>query len=235
MNLKASFVTERNGISRAARCLVAALLEDVYKYSSTQINVPAPLADFVIKWGRKYVPEDALYYDPEGGCGRETEPHITVLYGLTEAEPTKELLDLVRQTRPFTVRLGPVSLFTEHKDYDVVKFGVASDDLHVLSDAIRAACPNENKYPDYQPHCTVAYCKKDTAKDLAGVYPFETDPPIPNEFEAAELVFSAAGDDANAQRLQRTLPFNRYRQEVQVRAKDLLAAGCSLLGGPRAL
>lgn len=191
------------------------LLEQKYDLSSVSLRVPSPLREFVLKWGRLTLPDDVLYWDEEGGCGRETEPHITVLYGLTDSEPPPVLCDLARRTRPFTVRLGPISLF-ENEHYDVVKFEVASRALVDLSNAIRAACPNENAYPVYVPHCTVAYCKKGTVAGLVGVYPFEADPPISNEFEASELVFSPAGDDADPARRVRVLPLNRYWKESVV-------------------
>lgn len=204
----------------AAGLMVRRLLEGEYSYSTTQLNLPSPLNDFVVKWGRMNVTDDMLYYEDDGGMGRETEPHITVLYGLLEKEPSPALLDLIDRTKPFTVRLGPLSLFESEK-YDVLKFEVISDELVQLSNAIRAACPNENQYPKYIPHCTVAYCKKGTVANLEGHYPFEASPPIPNEFEAAELVFSGAGSSDDVDRVKRVLPFNRLRKEAKEFIKSL--------------
>lgn len=198
--------------------LVKVLLEEVYRLSNTQLKLPSPLDDFVVKWGRMNVPDDALYYSEDGGMGRETEAHITVLYGLTEAEPSEALLDVVRRTKPFTVRLGPLSIF-RNDEYDVLKFSVVSEDLVALSDAIRAACPNENKFPKYIPHCTVAYCKKGTVDHMEGVYPFAADPPIPNEFEAWELWFKGAGDSEDSNRVVRSLEFGgKYREEANAKS-----------------
>jgi len=208
-------------MEKPAQYLVRVLLEDVYEYSSTQINLPDPLNSWMAKWGRMNIPDEDLWYDKDGGCGRETEPHITVLYGILDRKPSPDLLAILRRTKPFTIRLGKVSLF-EQEDHDVVKFEVISEDLVNLSNAVRTACPNENKYPNYTPHCTCAYVKKGTAVHLAGAYPFATDPPIPNEFEAAELVFSGAGDDENPDRLRQILSFNRYRSEG--RASDFIKA-----------
>jgi hypothetical protein len=156
--------------TRRAQRLVEALLEQEYSLGSTSLKVPVPLNDFVIKWGRMNIPDDAVYWDDDGGCGRETDPHITVLYGLTENAPSKELLDLVRKTKPFTVRLGPISIF-ENERYDVVYFSVESDALVELHNAIKVACPNEARQ-NYVPHVTVAYVKKGAAHVLKGVNPF---------------------------------------------------------------
>jgi len=193
---------------RLARCL----LEQKFSYSTTQINLPSPLDDFVVKWGRMHVQDQDLYYFDDGGGGRETEPHITVLYGLLEPEPSDALRQIVRRTSPFWIRLGPTSLF-ENEDFDVLKFSVVSPDLEALSGAIRQACPNENKYPKYIPHATIAYVKKGRAKHLNGLYPFEGYPPVPSEFEANTLIFSAAGDDDDPKRRTVRLPFNRTRNE----------------------
>lgn len=190
------------------------LQEELYKYGFTAVNLPAAHADYIIKWGREMIPDEHLYHDANGGCGRETEPHITVLYGLTDPVPSKELIELVRKTPPFTVRLTSVTLF-ENDEYDVVKFDVDSEELVALSNAIREACPNENKYPKYVPHCTVAYVKKGRVPDLAGNYPFEQNPPIPAEFEVNEILFRPGGDSEDPKRVTTRLPLNRYRKESE--------------------
>lgn len=54
-----------------------------YDYSSCHINVPSPLNQEIIEWGRAQVADEDLYVtqrDPT--FGREDEIHITVLYGL---------------------------------------------------------------------------------------------------------------------------------------------------------
>lgn len=188
--------------------------EATYKYGYAAVNLPAAQADYVIKWGRQMIANEDLYYDEEGGCGRESEPHVTALYGLTDKEPSEELLKLVRETPPFTVRLTGITLF-ENEKYDVVKFDVDSEELVALSNAIRAACPNENKYPKYEPHCTVAYVKKGRAADLAGLYPFEADPPISAEFEVSEIIFKPAGDSGDPKRKTTIIPLNRFVKEAE--------------------
>jgi hypothetical protein len=203
-----------------ARRLARMLLEQEYSYSTTQIDIPDPLGDFLLKWGRMNIPDHDLYYFDDGGGGRETEPHITVLYGLLEPTPSEELREIVRGTKPFTIALGPISFF-EQDDHDVVKFTVISEPLKQLSDAIRLACPNENKYPKYIPHATVAYAKKGRVDHLKGVMPFEGYPPVPNEFEATRLTFNAAGDGDDPKRKKSHLSFNRTKNESVEPFKDL--------------
>ena len=158
------------------------------------------------------IKNDDLYYDKDGGMGRESEPHITVLYGLKEEKPSEQLKKLVRGTKPFTITLERVSLF-QSEEYDVVKVGVRSDDLVALSDAIRQACPNENKFPKYVPHATIAYVKKGRADDCKDAQLFTNDS-IEPDFEAGEMQFKGAGDAEDQKRVIVSLPFNRTKNEA---------------------
>ena len=200
----------------SARTLIEQeLTEDVYKLASTQVNLPAAWADYVIKWGREMIPDADLYYDEKGNLGRETESHVTILYGIKDATPSEALLKLVRETPLFTARLMGVTFFDTNPKYDVVKFDVDSEDLVALSNAIRQACPNENKFPNYEPHVTVAYIKKGKCKDIEGTYPFEAEPAIPPEFEVNEVLFKPAGDSGDPKRKVIRIPLNRYTKEAE--------------------
>jgi hypothetical protein len=77
---------------------------------------------------------------------------------------------------------------------------VESEELEALTNAIRQACPNENKFPKYHGHCTIAYVKKDRCKDVAGLYPFHNEPPVPPDFEVYQIVFKPAGDSGDPNR-----------------------------------
>jgi 2'-5' RNA ligase len=90
----------------------------------------------------------------EEGYGLETEPHITVLYGIHEQDPVivKQSLDLV----PVEYELTGLSLF-ENEKYDVLKCTVESEDLKKLNKKCCELLEFTNDYPDYIPHLTVAY------------------------------------------------------------------------------
>lgn len=99
-------------------------------------------------------------YDEEG-YGLEKEPHITVLYGIHEQDPTtvKQSLHLI----PVEYELTGLSLF-ENDKYDVLKCSVKSKDLKALN---KQCCENlefTNDYPDYIPHLTVAYLNPGAGK-----------------------------------------------------------------------
>src|SRR5271157_3194794 len=200
---------------KARNIIEQMLAEDVYKLSSTQVNLPVALADYVINWGREMIPDDDLYYDEKGNLGRESEMHVTLLYGLVGAKPSKELLKLVRETLPFTVKLTSVTKFDNNPDYDVVKFDVESDEMKSLSDAIHQACQNENKFPVWKGHVTLAYVKKGKVPDIEGNYPFLQDPPVSPEFEVNEVIFKPAGDSEDPKRKPIRIPLNRYKKEAE--------------------
>ena len=149
----------------------ALLQEQLYKLSSTQINLPAAHADYIVQWGRTQIPDTVLYYDDKGGLGRETEIHITLLYGIKEKELNAEALALLTKTPPFTVRLTRIGQFTNEK-YDVVYIEVFSQELEELNAALRQVCDHESTHPKFHPHVTIAYVKPGSCNDLAGLDPF---------------------------------------------------------------
>jgi len=108
------------------------------------------------------IPSGILYIDPEDPTyGYDKEPHVTIKYGFSPDLTRMDLANVLRNVRPFKIKLTGIGQFQNEK-YDVVKFNVdRSDDLTRL----REMCDgykNEDKYPDYKPHMTLAYVKKGT-------------------------------------------------------------------------
>lgn len=180
---------------------LASLLLEGYSYSSTQINLPQEMADQIMAWGRANIHDTDLYVDADGDCGREDEIHVTVKFGLVADRPSKELLDIISKTEEFEIRLQPVSLF-RNDEFDVVKLGVVSPGLRELNRRVSSSCENEDKYPDYQPHVTIAYVKKGRGDRLEGQSPWDgyqkmgvTNIGQKGVFTASEFQFSSKNDD----------------------------------------
>lgn len=135
-----------------------------YSHCSTQFELGSrdakPFLDFAAS-----VRDEDLYTEGDEH-GRETVPHVTVLYGIHEYDP-KAVADLVRHRQPVRVRFGAVSCF-DADDYDVLKVEVSSSQLHSLHEHLKARLDNSYKFPDYHPHLTIAYLKKGKGKEYEG-------------------------------------------------------------------
>jgi len=102
---------------------------------------------------------DDLYLDPnDDSFGFEKDPHVTALYGLHEEIKDEEVEEIINGFNKPNIKIKDVSLF-EPSDYDVLKFGVESEDMNKLNKQLKKL-PHTNSFPDYNPHCTIAYIKK---------------------------------------------------------------------------
>lgn len=124
-----------------------------YKFSSTQVNLPAEVADRIIAFGRR-IPDADLADD-----GREDEPHVTVKFGLHGSDP-KFAREALAGEGPVKATFGKVSLFETNPDFDVVKVDIISPDLHRLNKKVAESQPVTDTHPTYQPHATIAYVRK---------------------------------------------------------------------------
>ena len=166
------------------------LLED-RQYSCLMAPAPPKLTDAVIRWGQMFVQDDELYTDPQDpdGYGREDEVHVTVKFGLHDAEPSKELLRIIEATQPFEIEVGPCTLF-ENEKYDVVKFDVDGDGLRELNRRV-SELPNSDEHPEYHPHLTVAYVVKEACHELIGKPLLDPKTELDLRFVVKSVIFSS--------------------------------------------
>jgi len=144
-----------------------------YKSSSVQVELEDSDSEIVAAFHKTQdsIDDSLLYFEKGPGeegeeYGKEDEPHITVLYGLSDPKETDEIVAFLQTQAPIEGVFGQVSLFEgnrkgKEKPYDVVKVDIESEGLHALHEAI-AEAGFELKgvtFPEYVPHCTLAYVK----------------------------------------------------------------------------
>jgi 2'-5' RNA ligase len=106
--------------------------------------------------------EDLYTEEGDDGYGRETEPHVTILYGLHGEIEDKDLEVEIDKIKEPKIEFKSISTF-ENDKFDVLKFDVKKGDLNKLNKEF-TKFPHTNKFPDYHPHATIAYLKKGTAE-----------------------------------------------------------------------
>lgn len=135
---------------------------ETYEYSTTQVNAPSDLADEVIRWGKDNIDKDDIV-----SPGLENDIHATIMYGLHGDNPESVERLIHDKFRKVGVELGLVTSFST-PEYDVLKISVFSPTLDAMHYLIERSLPNSNTFPTYQPHITIAYLKKGTARKYIG-------------------------------------------------------------------
>lgn len=99
-----------------------------------------------------YQPEEDPTY------GKETEPHVTALYGLHSDISDEDIEKQITKIKIPKIKVDTISTFKNEK-FEVLKFDVESKDMHKINKRLRNF-PHTNIYTNYQPHITIAYLKK---------------------------------------------------------------------------
>lgn len=119
--------------------------------------------------------DDDLYMkEDDGGYGKENNPHVTILYGFIPSTDYSEVERVLSKLKkPIPVIINQLSLF-KNEEFDVLKYDVSGKALHSLNKLFSDKFENQNKYPEYKPHCTVAYIIKGQAdKYIAPISPLK--------------------------------------------------------------
>ena len=134
------------------------------------------------------IDRDDVYAGEDGTYGLETEPHVTVLYGLHD-EVHEDLVCRVCQgaNGPIEVDVNGVSTF-DGEDHEVLKIDLESSLLRKMNKALRSF-PYTNDYDDYKPHMTVGYLKKGTS----GKYTDKFSDLLPNKMKFSKMRFQPPG------------------------------------------
>jgi len=159
-----------------------------YKNHSTQINLEdiASEKDFLFYNLQSLISDKDVYRelpqvpslisdgvlmdDPQEEYGKESRPHITILYGLKNENDYFAIRKLLAETKPFVIKLGKISSFRNNGEqpYDVLKIEILSPELEEIHYKLRDTFENNNQFPEYKPHMTISYINPDSCKNLEG-------------------------------------------------------------------
>ena len=115
------------------------------------------------------IDESDVYTEKDDNSyGIEKETHITIKYGFKENVSDHDVLNVCRKAKFKDIKFNKISLF-ENEKFDVLKFDIKSKLLDNLNSKI-SKFPNEDKYPDYQAHSTIAYVKKGKGKKYVDLF-----------------------------------------------------------------
>lgn len=133
-----------------------------YEYGCVMAIVSEDASRKIIDIGKKLISDDILYFEEGQEYGREAEPHVTIKFGLTQTYSKDKIGEVFSKIEPFKITLVAIDTFSNPK-FDVVKFDVESDFLKKLN-SLFSKLPNEDEYPTYHPHMTLAYVKPGEGK-----------------------------------------------------------------------
>ena len=148
-----------------------------YSNHSTQVNL---LSD-IFKIIQRKIPEDTIYREfpqikdkwgnlkdnPNEEYGYENQAHVTVLYGIQNESDYFEIRRILAKAEPPELEVGKISSFRrDDSPFDVLKLDVISPSLSKIHNLLKNKFENNYKFPDYQPHITLAYIKKNTNTEI---------------------------------------------------------------------
>ena len=155
------------GLPAATRAIAAEPEgEHPYKFSSTQVPIEIDQIPELAELQSRIKESGQLAEE-----GLETEPHVTVLYGLHTTD-LDEVHDVIgNDYPPVDIQLGAVKTFPDRGDGEVVYIEIKSPDLRALNARYREKLEYTSDFPDYKPHLTVAYVKPGEGRSWTGQHP----------------------------------------------------------------
>jgi hypothetical protein len=109
-------------------------------------------------------PNDLYEVSDDSTYGLQTDPHVTVLYGLHGDIDDSKVAEIINKWKYQDLDLEITGLDNFKNDnFEVVKFSV--NPTQNLQDFNRdlSQLPNSNELPEYKPHITVGYVKPGTS------------------------------------------------------------------------
>lgn len=92
---------------------------------------------------------------------KEYQSHITILYGINYYHSLDYIKMFLPPAKSIQCNFTKLNLF-KNEEHDVLHFEIESDLLKSINSKIREKTDYESTFPDYKPHCTVAYLRHGT-------------------------------------------------------------------------
>jgi 2'-5' RNA ligase/GNAT superfamily N-acetyltransferase len=139
------------------------------------------------------VNDDIVYDDEKHKFGKETEPHVTILFGFdnntTDKNKLKDLtLDYINN-KLITFNIIGLSYF-EGENFDTLKFDIESEQLMGLNKLCKDNFKYSSDFPNYNAHLTISYIKKGVLNDK---YKYRFDKPF--VMSSGSFVYSSKIND----------------------------------------
>jgi ParB-like chromosome segregation protein Spo0J/2'-5' RNA ligase len=139
-----------------------------YKFGNTQAPIPAGSeAATSLK-----AAQDRIAASDLAGKGKETDPHVTVRYGI-KTEDTKGIREFLSKQAPFEAKLGKTDKFppSEHSEGAAVIIApIEAPELHRLNAELEKHGDfTEPSFKEFRPHATIAYVDPDRADRYVGM------------------------------------------------------------------
>lgn len=135
-------------------------LKQTHKYSTTQFNLTGDLAKRIKAFGES-IPADDFTKK-----GLETEPHITILYGIQEGVSVNVEAALAG-VGPVPVRFGRLDYFSAD-EFDVLYISVRSRGIRSLNRLLRGSLDHARTQARYIPHATIGFVKPGLGEKYVG-------------------------------------------------------------------
>jgi 2'-5' RNA ligase/ribosomal protein L24 len=128
------------------------------------------------------IDRDMLYdgEDEEGWVegGLQKLFHMTILYGVNpkDKEAISEAVKEMVENKEILARTGEIEYFdNEDKGHTAMVLRIESEGLKKLHDKLKSEFENEDNFPEYKSHVTIAYLKPNSRVEGVTIEPFEWD------------------------------------------------------------
>jgi len=159
-------------------------------------------------------PEDVYIKPLDDSYGLETEPHMTLLYGIYEDETDPEIvLNVIKENmEDVTVVISKISIF-ENEEYDVVKYDIPlTKQILKYRKIFEDNFENTQDFPEYLPHMTIAYVKPGEGKK----YVSDLDEPFKVTFTKGVYSYHEENEDGEVELKTKNYVFNTNDEEYEL-------------------